>query len=224
MRDGDAYWLDRAMDLDHVIRVNTDGTVDSHPSRAHPLTPYAPESVIFTRHDGQIMGEHERAWTESIERQGWSVETGWSGQDRYAGPIMHPSEFIGGGLADHIVASPGLWVAVTVECVRGDPEDAGEDFNPEAHTCDDCADMPDPEIENEDPAGWAILYMDDSPETDSYVVSLAHHAVTGTGLAGLRRMDLAGARKLAATARMFRSTVRIVRVTDLAIMPDEDPS
>lgn len=43
---------------------------------------------------------------------GWELLNGFSGQDRYAGPIMHPSEYIGGGLARHILQHPGVYVAV----------------------------------------------------------------------------------------------------------------
>lgn len=125
-------WLNRVMEFDHVIRVRPDGTVDEHPE---PHV-YAPESVIETDEDGQILAGHETAWIEYLRSQGWEPERGWTGQYGYAGPIMHPSEYIGGHLADHILETPGLWVAVSVECIPWDED--GES----------------------DAAGWAVLYRE----------------------------------------------------------------
>jgi hypothetical protein len=63
---------------------------------------------------------------------GWTLLTGYSGQDRYAGPVMHASEMIGGRMAEDILSTPGVYTATTVEV---DPTD----------------DEPDPF-----PAGWAV--------------------------------------------------------------------
>jgi hypothetical protein len=109
--------LNDIMEFDHVIQVSPDGTVSDGPAGI-----YAPESVIDTDDDGQIGLPDETEWQESLSRQGWEVLTGYSGQDRYPGPIMHASESIGGALAGHIRATPGLWVAVSVETL----DDSGE--------------------------------------------------------------------------------------------------
>jgi hypothetical protein len=119
--------LNKAMEFDHVIQVGPDGTVSDGPEGV-----YAPESVIETDDDGQIMPADETEWQESLSRQGWEVLSGYSSQDRYPGPIMHASESIGGALAGHIRETPGLWVAVTME------------------TIDD----------SEDAAGWAVCHRD----------------------------------------------------------------
>lgn len=52
--------------------------------------------------------------------QGWELLRGFTGQYGYNGPVMHPSEFIGGRLEDHIRDNAGYYVAVAVE---GMPED-----------------------------------------------------------------------------------------------------
>lgn len=39
----------------------------------------------------------------------WTPLTGYSGQDRYSGPVMHESEYIGGGMADHIINTDGIY-------------------------------------------------------------------------------------------------------------------
>lgn len=101
--------LDSLMQMDHVIRVDGDGLVHDD---ARGM--YAPEIGINTAHDGlSILDEHEREFVADMARVGWSVESGWSGQNsgRYNGVIMHDSEFIGGGLAEHILSTPGYWVA-----------------------------------------------------------------------------------------------------------------
>lgn len=43
---------------------------------------------------------------------GWTLMNGYSGQDRYSGPIMHQAEFIGGRMARDILTTPGIYVAL----------------------------------------------------------------------------------------------------------------
>lgn len=43
---------------------------------------------------------------------GWELLTGFTGQYSYNGPAMHPSEYIGGGLARHILDTPGLYTVL----------------------------------------------------------------------------------------------------------------
>ena len=121
--------LDEIMEFDHPVRVEADHTVtESVPGV------YAPESYIDVDADGQVTAGAETGWLESLRHQGWEPMDGYSGQYGYAGPVMHPSEFIGGRLADDIVAEPGVYVVVSVECLGPD-----EDSDPE------------------EPAGWAVL-------------------------------------------------------------------
>jgi hypothetical protein len=60
---------------------------------------------------------------------------GFSGQYGYSGPIMHPSEFIGGGMERHIRETPGLYVAVVVTDLDVDDGD-------------------------DDAVGWAVAYRE----------------------------------------------------------------
>ncbi len=49
---------------------------------------------------------------DELDTDGWTLLTGFSGQDSYPGPIMHNSEYIGGGLERHIRETPGIYVAL----------------------------------------------------------------------------------------------------------------
>lgn len=89
--------LNDVMEFDHVIVVGEDGTV----SDAEGV--YAPEL-----YDGEVSS-------------GWSLMGGYSGQHGHSGPIMHSSEFIGGGMADDILSTPGIYVAV-VDCASDDAD------------------------------------------------------------------------------------------------------
>jgi len=59
--------------------------------------------------------------------------TGYTGQYGYHGAVMHASEYIGGGLADDILSTPGTYVVVVVNV----EDDEADEFA--------------------EPAGWAIL-------------------------------------------------------------------
>jgi hypothetical protein len=93
--------LNDLMQVDHVVLVREDGTVADAPSSI-----YAPD--IYVGHTGN---GKEYVLVQAHQND-WSVEYGWSRQYNYAGPVMHPSEFIGGDVADHIMETPGLWAAV----------------------------------------------------------------------------------------------------------------
>lgn len=112
--DGTRYpSLNALMEFEHVIRVNGNGTItDSLPDTRDYRAP-------------------EVTWqngTHVIEGDGWSLMDGYSGQDRYSGPVMHESEFIGGGMEQDIISTPGLYVAVVVM----DLDNATEDETPDA--------------------------------------------------------------------------------------------
>lgn len=111
-----------AFEFDHVFTLHPDGTI------TEPKNVWAP-SVY-----------HDDATDITIDGAGWRALTGMTGQDSYHGAVMHPSEYIGRGIADYLqeLASdaPATFVVVTVECL---PDD----------------DDPEPE-----PAGWAILHME----------------------------------------------------------------
>jgi hypothetical protein len=84
--------LREAMDFDVVIFVDRDGSITTKPDI------HAPELTDDTLY--------------TDERAKWSLMTGYTGQYCYNGPIMHESEYIGGKLADDILATPGLYVAL----------------------------------------------------------------------------------------------------------------
>lgn len=147
--------LDSFMEPDHVIRVHDDGTVTHN---VHGV--YAPEINMGTDDDGQILAEHDAALIADLKRAGWDTETGWTSQyGNHAGdPIMHTSEFIGGDLAEHVIATPGYWVVCAVdvdseECPNGSP------------TCklsDECVICTDGTGEDRERVlvGWVILHRD----------------------------------------------------------------
>lgn len=81
--------LSDVMEFDTVIRVNENGTVDVLRDMNTP-----------DLYDGYLMGD------------GWELLNGFSGQYGYSGPIMHESEFIGGGIARYILSTPGLYVSL----------------------------------------------------------------------------------------------------------------
>jgi hypothetical protein len=106
--------LNDIMEFDHVIRVYSDGfVIDAE-------NVYAPEFEVEVDEDGQILAEHEREMREELRAQGWDVLTGFTGQHWYNGCIMHDSEYIGGGLEEHIRANPGYYVACVVRCSDGE--------------------------------------------------------------------------------------------------------
>jgi hypothetical protein len=92
------------MEFDHPIRVHGDGTVS----------------------DG-LTGVYAPTLTdERLDDPRWTFfSRGYTGQYGYRGPIMHNSEFIGGGLAEDILAEPGVYVAIVAnwspECGNEDP-------------------------------------------------------------------------------------------------------
>lgn len=91
--------LNDIMEFDHVIRVDDDGNVHDD-----VMGVYAPD----------VRDDYPYGDDINVSGEGWSLMDGYSGQDRYSGPIMHPSEFIGGGMERDILASPGYYVAVVV--------------------------------------------------------------------------------------------------------------
>jgi hypothetical protein len=101
--------LNDVMEFDHVIRVDENGTVTDAPGIWAPDEVY--ESVGKVDIDGR-----------------WKLLDGYSGQSGYAGPVMHASEYIGGRMADDILSTPGVYVAVVVM----DLDNATDEETPEA--------------------------------------------------------------------------------------------
>lgn len=118
-RKGRTVELNKVMEFDHVIRVHADGTV------TEPGDVYAPEIYADTDDDGQISAADDKAMMDRVKAQGWTLMNGYSGQHGYSGPIMHPSEYVGGSLERDILAEPGYYVTVTVETTDDSDEPAG---------------------------------------------------------------------------------------------------
>ena len=92
--------LSEAMAFDSVIYSHGDGTI----SDAHSM--YAPGVYIAEQEDGTWVGE-------ALDEP-WELLDGFGGQHGYSGPHMHASEYIGGGLARHILETAGFYVVTVV--------------------------------------------------------------------------------------------------------------
>lgn len=101
--------LNDLMQFDHVIEVHEDGTV------TEPSGIYAPDVYDHDTDNPAV---------EGFRDDKWELLNGFSGQYSYSGPVMHPSEYIGGGLARYILETPGIYVAVVVRDI-GNDDDAG---------------------------------------------------------------------------------------------------
>lgn len=122
--------LNDRMDFDHVIRVDNRGIV-TEPGG------YAPELVMFVDEDGQALPDSDEQLREQAKSAGWRLLEGWTGQYRYHGPVMHPSEYVGGRLAEHILETPGEYVVTEVTALAEDEE-----------------------ADSDEPAGWAICFRE----------------------------------------------------------------
>jgi hypothetical protein len=80
-------------------------------------------------HAPESLPDDDAELIREARASGWEPLSGFTGQYGYRGPILHPSEYIGGGLARHILETPGDYAVATAD----DPE-TGE------------------------PSGWVVLY------------------------------------------------------------------
>lgn len=111
MKNVNAENLNSVMDFDHVIHVNAAGTVTSDPN----------ESAYF---DLSMYKGDDGEWHDDFQLpDGWTLMRGYTGQYGYNGPVMHQSEYIGGGMADDILSTPGYYVALDVGSDCGYTED-----------------------------------------------------------------------------------------------------
>jgi hypothetical protein len=97
-------YLNNATEFDSPFRVNADGSVSDGPAGL-----YAPD-----------------LYDEELSDDAWEMVNGYSGQDRYAGPIMHNSEYLGGGMARDILNSPGVYVVVAAAYSPDEDDDEEE--------------------------------------------------------------------------------------------------
>lgn len=106
--------LDAAIDFDRPFRVIDEHSID------FPDGIYAADCYIDTDADGYLLPDAEADLIESLRHQGWEPVDGYSGQDRYSGPIMHASETLGGGMARDVMQTPGTYIVQAVECLGPD--------------------------------------------------------------------------------------------------------
>jgi hypothetical protein len=98
--------LDDILDFNNPpVRVHPDGTLTTE-------TLYAPESFDMGEDDADVIGQARSA--------GWELVTGYSNQHGYSGPVMHTSEYIGGGMARAVLATPGVYAVATVDDANND--------------------------------------------------------------------------------------------------------
>ena len=155
--------LNDRMEFDHIIQVHPDGTITDSPLSAGSVDAYFDLNVTPDGTDEFTMSP------------GWTLLSGFTGQYSYNGPVMHPSEFIGGGLERHILETPGLYVALEVS---GRCEYNGTTRCDVESGCD-C-----------EPAGWAVAYLD-TTDGDGRLVQVTYHygndrRVSVTPLAALK--------------------------------------
>lgn len=112
--------LNDKMEFHHVVQVHADGSVTDGPAGL-----YAPEVYVELDADGQMVSLNPN--DIQIDK-GWTLLNNYSGQQGYPGPIMHDSEYIGGGMERDILAEPGIYVAVTVIGLRPDGEQRDDDL------------------------------------------------------------------------------------------------
>lgn len=110
--------LNDFMEFDRVVEVGSGGEVSPAPGV------WGPEQVwVELDDDGQMVSLDPA--DIHIEGRGWKLLNGFSGQHGYSGPIMHPSEVVGGGLERYIKSHPGRYVVVEVQG-RDDETDCWE--------------------------------------------------------------------------------------------------
>jgi hypothetical protein len=111
-----------SFEFEHVFTLDADGTI------TEPAGVWAPECYNDPDGDIDLAGAHE-----------WSAMVGLTGQDSYHGAVMHPSEYVGRGVATAMLelaeGGPVTFALVIVTDLDAD-RDAGED----------------------DACGWAIAY------------------------------------------------------------------
>lgn len=123
--------LNDIMEFDHIIHVDWNGYVTEPDKDEKGKSLWAPEVEFLpgdwemgTRADVYVGGE-------------WEAMMGCTGQYGYNGPIMHESEFIGGGMERRILETPGYYVCAVVE----------KDY--------------DEETDDRELVGWVCLYRED---------------------------------------------------------------
>lgn len=91
------------------------------------------DSPFEVLHDGRVRHRHDlhapSLYDGALDSLAWSLPmTGYSGQDRYDGPIMHNSEQFAGRLAEDVLDDPGVYVLVVADWSPDDDEGEDADY------------------------------------------------------------------------------------------------
>jgi hypothetical protein len=121
--------LNEEMEFDHVIYSFGDGRI------ADVVGLWAPVAHQYQDEHGEWL---DPELEEFQGNQPWSLMNGYSGQDRYSGPWMHQSEFVGGGMARDILATPGFFVTIYPSMIAESKDD------------------------NTEPDTWAVAYISEN--------------------------------------------------------------
>lgn len=104
--------LSKIADFDHIFAVLPDGTVADTEGGV-------PLSTVYGLHAPDAHEPDVHATTLTYGDATWSLPlSGLTGQYGYSGPWLHDSEMIVGGVAERVLSTPGLWVAIyaTFDC------------------------------------------------------------------------------------------------------------
>lgn len=101
-------------------------TVDANGQTRQPYGSCAVDElgIVEFDSDGQFGADAEAEWVRSCNRRGWQPVAGLTGQYAYNGAVMHPSEYLGGAMAERLAATPGTYAVVAVESFDPDGGDA----------------------------------------------------------------------------------------------------
>ena len=83
-----------------------------------------PEQTVITNtpyHAPDVYDDDGELWISG--REDWTPWDGYSRQEGYSGPVMHPSEFLGGQMAVDVLDNPGTYVLCTVADINDDDGD-----------------------------------------------------------------------------------------------------
>jgi hypothetical protein len=139
------------MEFDHIIRVNADGTITE-------------DLDMSTMDRGSYFDlAVDQDGTDIFDMSaGWTLLSGFTGQYGYNGPVMHASEYVGGGLERHIRETPGYYVVLIVNALESHVWQESRFTG--TTTCSRCGLLPldaddmETTCQIDEPAGWAIAY------------------------------------------------------------------
>jgi len=118
---GRPHDLDKVMEWGTAIRVRIEGDQTFVDTGVRDRT--VPDLLAFSYPDGSHLPGTDTDLQDQAQAYGWDgLLTGFTGQYGYGGPCMHASEFVGGGLADHILTTPGLYAVTEISEDDGEPE------------------------------------------------------------------------------------------------------